>query len=172
MGNLFTELKRRKVFRVAAVYAVVAWLVVQIADVVLSTFEVSQQINQLLIILLLLGFPLALVLAWAYEVTPDGQMVRPGDSDEIPVSEPASSTNSIVIPLMVIAVGFLFFDRYVLNGSPESPDLPIAPDAEAIRSSLVLGYFPVEDPGRTDVTITPDGRQIAFVARTDEGRSL
>ena len=72
MGNLFQEFKRRKVFRVAAVYAIVAWLIIQVAGEILPTFDAPQWVNQTLVLFLILGFPLALVLAWALEMTPEG----------------------------------------------------------------------------------------------------
>ena len=72
MGNLLQELRRRKVFRVAAVYAIVAWLIIQVAGEILPTFDAPQWVNQTLVLFLALGFPLALVLAWAFEMTPEG----------------------------------------------------------------------------------------------------
>ncbi len=69
MGNLFQELKRRKVFRVAAVYAVVAWLLIEVTSTILPTFDTPEWVNQTITLLLILGFPIALILSWAYEVT-------------------------------------------------------------------------------------------------------
>jgi TolB-like protein len=70
--SFLTELKRRKVVRVALVYAVVAWGVAQVADLAVSTFGAPEWVMQVLVVLLLLGLPIAVVLAWAFEVTPDG----------------------------------------------------------------------------------------------------
>jgi TolB-like protein len=70
--SLLTELKRRKVVRVALVYAVVAWGVAQVAELAVSTFGAPEWVMQVLVALLLLGLPIAVVLAWAFEVTPDG----------------------------------------------------------------------------------------------------
>jgi hypothetical protein len=72
MNSFFRELKQRKVYRVALGYAVVAWLVVQIASTVLSTFHVPEWFLQALTVIVALGFPVALVLAWAFDVTPSG----------------------------------------------------------------------------------------------------
>ena len=69
MGKLYEELKRRKVFKVAVVYAVVAWLLVQIVTSILPTFEAPQWVSQTIILLLVLGFPITLIMAWAYEIT-------------------------------------------------------------------------------------------------------
>lgn len=70
--SLWVELKRRNVFKVAVAYAVVGWLVVQVADTVLPIFEAPYVIVQVFTFFVFLGFPLALVLSWAYELTPDG----------------------------------------------------------------------------------------------------
>lgn len=71
-SQLFQEMRRRKLFRVAAGYAVVAWLLVEVASVVLPTFEAPDWILQVFTFLMILGFPVALILAWAYELTPEG----------------------------------------------------------------------------------------------------
>ena len=71
-AGFFQELKRRNVFRVGAAYAVVAWLLMQAADILLGNFGAPAWVFQSFVALLALGFPLALFLAWAYELTPDG----------------------------------------------------------------------------------------------------
>ncbi len=70
--KLFDELKRRNVFRVAGVYAVVGWLLIQVAVAVLPTFEAPAWVAKVFIALILGGFPVAMILAWAFEMTPEG----------------------------------------------------------------------------------------------------
>ena len=72
MRNFFSELKRRKVYRVAVAYAVVAWLVIQIATQTFPFLGVPNWAIRLVIILIALGFPVALILAWAFDLTPQG----------------------------------------------------------------------------------------------------
>ena len=72
MGDLFQELKRRKVFRVAAAYVVIAWLLIQVTSTVLPTFNAPDWVNQSIILLFVIGFPVTIFLAWAYELSPDG----------------------------------------------------------------------------------------------------
>ena len=72
MGSLFQELKRRNVFKVGLAYAVVAFALAQAVDLVLPTFGAPDWVNQTILFLFLLGFPLAVILAWAYELTPGG----------------------------------------------------------------------------------------------------
>jgi TolB-like protein len=74
---MLAELKRRNVFKVGAAYLVVAWLVVQVASIALPAFEAPHWVLRVFILLLGLGFPLALVLAWTLELTPDGLRVEP-----------------------------------------------------------------------------------------------
>src|SRR3982751_4181062 len=70
--TFFSELKRRNVYKVAAAYAVVGWLVIQISSTVLPTFHAPEWVVQTLVVLVALGFPVALVLAGAFELTPEG----------------------------------------------------------------------------------------------------
>src|SRR3954449_11842303 len=70
--NFFAELKRRNVYKVAVAYAVVAWLLVQIATQVFPFFDIPNWAVRVVVLLLILGFPVALVLAWAFEITPEG----------------------------------------------------------------------------------------------------
>ena len=70
--NFFSELKRRNVYKVAVAYAVVAWLVIQVASIVLPTFHAPEWTLQVIIALVVIGFPAALVCSWAFEITPEG----------------------------------------------------------------------------------------------------
>jgi TolB-like protein/Flp pilus assembly protein TadD len=72
MRGFFSELKRRKVYRVAIAYAVAAWLVAQVVTQIFPVFEVSQWALRSMIVLLITGFPIALILAWAFDITPEG----------------------------------------------------------------------------------------------------
>ena len=70
--SLFSELKRRNVFKVATAYAVVGWLTIQVTESIAPRMALPEWVPSLVILLLLVGFPIALLLAWAYELTPDG----------------------------------------------------------------------------------------------------
>ena len=71
-GNFFAELKRRNVYKVAIAYAVVGWLLIQIATQVFPFFEIPNWGVRLMVLIIALGFPIALILAWAFELTPEG----------------------------------------------------------------------------------------------------
>ncbi len=79
--RLFAELKRRRVFRVAAVYGAVAFVVLQVADIMVPVLALPESVTRAIALLLILGFPVALVMAWAFEVTPEG-MKRTEDPTE------------------------------------------------------------------------------------------
>jgi adenylate cyclase len=70
--SLIAELKRRNVFRVGAAYAIVAWLLIEVASVILPALHLPDWALTLLVVLVVAGFPLALILAWAFELTPEG----------------------------------------------------------------------------------------------------
>ena len=70
--NFFAELKRRNVYKVAVAYAVVAWLLMQVASQIFPFFDIPNWVVRLVILLLVIGFPIALIIAWAFEVTPEG----------------------------------------------------------------------------------------------------
>ena len=85
MSKLIEELKRRKVFRVAGLYAAVAWVLIQVTDAVLPTFGAPAWVNQTVIFLFVLGFIPTLIAAWAYEITPDGVKADPGSPTSHPI---------------------------------------------------------------------------------------
>src|SRR6187200_1334449 len=72
MSSFFSELKRRNVYKVAVAYAVVGWLLVQIATQTFPFFEVPNWTVRVVILLVVIGFPIALIIAWASELTPEG----------------------------------------------------------------------------------------------------
>src|SRR6267154_2049745 len=80
MSNFFQELQRRKVYRVAAAYIIAAGFIIQIGSAVFPAWELPNWTFRLVVVLLLIGFPIALILAWAYDVTPQGIRVTPTTS--------------------------------------------------------------------------------------------
>jgi hypothetical protein len=72
INNFFAELKRRNVYKVAVAYAVVAWLLIQIATQVFPFFEIPNWAVRLVVLAMIAGFPIALIIAWAFELTPEG----------------------------------------------------------------------------------------------------
>ena len=105
--SFYTELKRRNVFRVGIAYVVSAWLVLQVTDVVLSIFELARWFGKLVFVLVALGLPVALVLAWIYELTPEG-VRREEDIDrkQSIASHSGRKLDFAIIGVLVVAVAY------------------------------------------------------------------
>src|SRR5713101_7790076 len=108
--SFFSELKRRNVYKVAVAYAVVAWLVIQAASIILPTFEAPPWVMKAFVVLLALGFILAVVISWAFEMTPEG-MKRKADvsTDEIrsfPYWSKRKFT-AFIVGVAIVAAGLL-----------------------------------------------------------------
>ena len=89
IDNFFAELKRRNVYKVAVAYAVVGWLLVQVTTQVFSIFEIPNWASRLIVLAITIGFPIALVIAWAFELTPEG-LKRTEDVDLAKTKRPKS----------------------------------------------------------------------------------
>jgi len=124
-GNFFAELKRRNVYKVAIAYAVIAWLLMQIATQVFPFLEIPNWAIRLVIMLLALGFPIALIIAWAFELTPEGLK-----RTEVADREPAKPSRNkawiyVVIIAAALSVGLFFVGRYsapnraMISGLPQ-----------------------------------------------------
>jgi len=112
LNDLLTEMKRRKVYKVAIAYAVVGWLVIQVATQVFPFFEIPAWVVRLVVLLILLGFPIALVIAWAFELTPAG-IKRTETADPWPqYSSRGRSWIYLVILAGALSLGLFVLGRY------------------------------------------------------------
>ena len=126
--GFFGELKRRNVYKVAVAYAVIGWLVMQVAATVVPALHLPDAITTGVVVLTLLGFPIALVLAWAFELTSEG-IKRTEDVDR---SARDASTNRVWVYVAVIgallSVGLFFVGRYTAgHGTPRQREVATAP---------------------------------------------
>ena len=139
--KFFAELKRRKVYRVAVAYAIVSWLLIQIATQVFPFFEVPMWAVRLVIILLALGFPVALLLAWAFDLTPEG-IKRTDDLDEAQQQKAASGSKSIrathIAPPPEKSIAVLPFENF-------SDDMQNAYFADGIQDDILSSLAKVAD---------------------------
>src|SRR5436190_4882425 len=120
--KFFGELKRRNIYKVAIAYAVIAWLLMQIATQVFPVLEIPNWAIRLVIMLLALGFPIALIIAWAFELTPEG-LKRTEFADELPTKAPRNRGWIFVVILAgAISVSVFFLGRY--TSSKQSAELP------------------------------------------------
>ena len=110
--KFFTELKRRNVYKVAIAYAVVAWLLMQAASILFPTFEAPPWTMKVFVAVTALGFPIALIIAWAFELTPEG-LKRTKIADELPKKSARSRAWIYVVVIAgVISVSLFFLGRY------------------------------------------------------------
>jgi TolB-like protein/tetratricopeptide (TPR) repeat protein len=148
---LMTELKRRNVFRVGVAYAIVAWLLIEVASVVLPTFGAPEWVMKVVTFLMILGFPLALILAWAFEMTPEG-IKREAEIDrgQSVTHATGQKLDYAIFGLLVLVVVFLLVDNFMPEAEPEqavvAPEPP--PAAEKVvreRSIAVLAFENLSD---------------------------
>src|ERR1700731_435854 len=121
MGNFLAELKRRNVYKVAVAYAVVSWLLIQVATQVFPFFEIPNWAVRLVVLLLILGFPVALILSWAFEITPEGikRESEIGPNESI-TRHTGRKIVGITVVLAIIAAGMLAF-QLLRSGSAAKP---------------------------------------------------
>jgi hypothetical protein len=122
--NFFAELKRRNVYKIAIAYTVVAWLLMQIASQIFPFFEIPSWGVRLVVLLLIIGFPIALILAWAFELTPEGIQ-----RTEVADLEPAKPSRKqawiyVVVVAAALSAALFFVGRYTAPNRPMTNGLP------------------------------------------------
>ena len=179
MSNLFQELKRRKVVRVAGVYAVVAWVLIQVADSVVPALQLPAWTSSLIVVLLLICFPIALMLAWAFELAPTG--MQPQTSA---LSAPLTNstidrkfiyaTFALVLLVAMFQIGErLFFSAPSPNANPAATSgngitqvmrftVPISNDGSRFLGSGLDTEW--GRPTSTSLALSPDGSLLVYAA--------
>jgi TolB-like protein/Tfp pilus assembly protein PilF len=152
--SFLDELKRRNVFRVAIAYGVTGWLIAQIAGLAATSFFAPDWVMKMFITILLLGFPIALVMAWAYELTPDGFRRESGESATH--SANTSRLDRTITIALIAALAYFAYDKFVLDPArdaallesvtvntpaPSTPDEQDSGRATASLSSIAVLPF-------------------------------
>jgi TolB-like protein len=162
--SFIAELKRRNVFRVGVAYAVAAWLVAQVIEIAADSFSAPEWVMQMLLTVLLLGLPVALILAWALELTPEG-IKREKDVDRSTSITPRTGKqlNNIILVLMALAIAYLLFDKFnghqmprgeqVSNSTQESSQRPQQSTAQGDANSTAPGPDAKASPSSTDNSV-------------------
>lgn len=155
MNNIFGELKRRNVFRVAGVYAVVGWVIAQIATTLKEALGLPEWFDASIVALLLLGFPIALVFAWAFELTPDG-VVRTEDVPE-DHSIAADTGRKLDVAIIVGIVALVAITIWQPLNDAEQVELPAGSDEPVaeVTSDTSIAVLPFDD-------LSPEGDQEYF----------
>ncbi|MDX1507430.1 MAG: tetratricopeptide repeat protein [Woeseiaceae bacterium] len=121
MTGLYHELKRRNVFRVAIAYVVLAWIILQVGEVLAPALHLPEWVNSLLAFFLILGFPLAIFFAWAFELTPEGlKKEKDVDRSESITHVTGRKLDFIIIALLVAALGWFAWQHWVVEPGHES----------------------------------------------------
>ncbi len=136
--NFFGELKRRNVYKVAVAYAVVGWLLMQIASQIFPFFDIPNWVVRLVVLALILGFPIALIIAWAFELTPEG--IR--RTEDVDVAGTGASKNRawiyVVVVGAVLSVGLFFVGRYTAGNNTKGARPPAIAESVSAKSIAVL----------------------------------
>jgi len=134
--NFFGELKRRNVYKVAIAYAVVAWLLIQIATQVFPFFEIPNWAVRLVVLIILIGFPIALLLAWAFEITPEG-IKR---TEEVTPHESITPRTGRKLDLLIVILLLVLICLFGWQHFRAAPNAPAKSLAVADKSIAVLPF--------------------------------
>src|ERR1700737_2889938 len=135
--KFFGELKRRNVYKVAVAYAVVAWLLIQGATQVFPFFEIPNWAIRLVVLLLIIGFPVALILAWAFELTPEGiKRAEDVDLSKSITRRTGRKPDFLIIAILVLVIGVFAYQRF----GPVQKALITVPSAIPEKSIAVLPF--------------------------------
>lgn len=144
--SIVSELSRRNVFRVAAAYTVTAWLVAQVAELALDSFGTPDWVMKTLLLLLALGLPIAVIFAWAYEMTPEG-LKREKDVDRTTsiTRKTGKKINYLIIGVLAVALAIsLFTRRPPLETAPSAEEIEVLAEDEE-KSIAVLPFVNMSD---------------------------
>ena len=138
--SFLDELKRRNVIRIAGLYLVGAWLIVQVASTVLPAFEAPGWLLRALITLLAIGFLPALIFAWAFELTPEGlKREREVGRAESITPRTGRKLDRLIMVMLALALGYFAFDKFVLAPQREAEQARAARNAGR-SEALVESY--------------------------------
>jgi TolB-like protein len=153
--SLMDELKRRNVFRVGVAYTIIGWVVAQVAEFAFENFGAPEWVLKVVVVLLLLGLPIALIFAWAFEMTPDGvKLEKDVDRSASITPETGKKLNALTIAALAAAVILLGADRFMQSDERDATPQTIA------EESAGLAATDLPDVGDQSIAVLP------FVAMT------
>ena len=157
MASVWGELKRRNVVRVAVAYVIIAWLILQVGDTLAPALRLTDWVNTVLAFFLILGFPMALFFAWAFELTPDGiKKEKDVDRSESVTHLTGRKLDYLIIGVLMVALSYFAYDKFVLSSAREMAKEEAAtesePQATAVAKKLSIAVLPFanmsEDPNQ------------------------
>ena len=163
--SIFRELKRRNVIKVAIAYAVVAWLLIEVTATVFPILKLPDWSVTLVTALVLIGFPIALIFAWAFEITPEGiKLEKDVDRSQSITHITSRKLDYLIIAVLVLALGFFAFDKFVLDPSRDA-DLVKATTEAIAEQAAEAGIVETADKSIAVLAFTdlsPQGDQEYF----------
>ncbi len=137
MASVWAELRRRNVIKVAAAYIIVGWLLLQISDTLVPALYLPEWFHSGVAFLLILGFPVALIFAWAFELTPEGLKKEKDIERSRSITHVTGrKLDFVIIGLLVVVVGYFGYDKFVA-GTVEPQD--------SLKSIAVLPFVNMSD---------------------------
>ena len=136
--SLFNELKRRNVIRVGLAYIAASWLLIQVVDTLLPIFDLSATAVRAVVVVLTIGFVPALVIAWTFELTPDGLKRDDGDGAAVSAKTNKRLDRAVVV-VLALALAYFAFDKFVID--PARDEAMVGEAADRARADALLGSF-------------------------------
>jgi adenylate cyclase len=150
--SLFVELKRRNVFRVAIAYIVMAWLVMQVTDVILNNISAPSWVFQTILLLLGIGFLVAMFFAWAFELTPEGlKREHEVDRSQSITPQTGQKLNKLIFTLMGLAIAYFAYDKFVLGVSRDAALVEATTQAVTEQAAAEAAEVPVPEETATEI---------------------
>lgn len=151
--SLFTQLRRRNVDRIATAYAVTAWLIIQLVETIFPAFGFDESATRLTVIILMIGFVPAVLLAWVFEITPQGLRLETRNDGHVESDPQARKRlDHLIMGCLVIAVAYFAFDKFVFTETDDPASEQTVAQARLDRSIAVLPF----------VDMSPNGDQAYF----------
>src|SRR5438132_9140790 len=135
--SFFAEVKRRNVYKVAVAYAVVGWVIAQIATQIFPFLEIPNWVVRLVIVLIAIGFPIALVIAWAFEATPEG--IKRTEDVDLDAQKRAPKKHAWIYVIVIgaaISIALFFLGRYTAGNKTAAT----TPNELSAKSIAVLPF--------------------------------
>jgi len=138
--SFFVELKRRNVFRVGIAYVIGGWLLLQLTDVLSELLKLPDEIGPIVVAIVAIGFPIALFLAWAFELTPEGvKREKDVDRSQSITPQTGKKLNNTILVMMTLIIGYLLYDKF-------SPEMGSEPFSQETTAQVVAAGGEKRDP--------------------------